>query len=41
MPKNVLGTKLKNLRRERNLTQNELSQKLGFSERYMPKLNPA
>ena len=38
MPKNTLGTKLKNLRKERNLTQNELSQKLGFSERYVAKI---
>ncbi len=38
MPKNTLGTKLKNLRKERNLTQNELSQKLGFSERYIAKI---
>jgi transcriptional regulator with XRE-family HTH domain len=38
MPKNVLGIKLKNLRKERNLTQNQLSQKLGFSERYVAKI---
>jgi transcriptional regulator with XRE-family HTH domain len=38
MPKNVLGTKLKKLRKERNLTQNKLSQKLGFSERYIAKI---
>ncbi len=38
MPKNVLGTKLKKLRKERSLTQNELSQKLGFSERYVAKI---
>lgn len=38
MPKNVLGTKLKKLRKERNLTQNELSQKLGFSDRYVAKI---
>jgi len=38
MPKNVLGTKLKNLRKEQNITQNELSQKLGFSERYIAKI---
>ena len=38
MPKNILGTKLKKLREERNLSQNELSRKLGFSERYIAKI---
>jgi transcriptional regulator with XRE-family HTH domain len=38
MPKNILGTKLKNLRKLHNLTQIELSQKLGFSERYIAKI---
>lgn len=38
MPKNILGTKLKKLREERHLSQNELSQKLGFSERYIAKI---
>jgi transcriptional regulator with XRE-family HTH domain len=38
MPENTLGTKLKNLRKERSLTQNELSQKLDFSERYIAKI---
>jgi len=35
MPETVLGTKLKKLRKEKKITQSKLSQKLGFSERYI------
>jgi transcriptional regulator with XRE-family HTH domain len=38
MPENTLGTKLKSLRKKKSLTQNELSQKLDFSERYIAKI---
>jgi transcriptional regulator with XRE-family HTH domain len=38
MPKNVLGAKLKNLRKEKNLTQSELSKILGLSENYIAKV---
>jgi transcriptional regulator with XRE-family HTH domain len=38
MPKTILGAKLKNLRKERNLTQAELSRVLGLSENYIAKV---
>lgn len=38
MPENVLGDKLKKLRKEKNLTQDKLSEKLGFSKRYISKI---
>ncbi|MCL6592290.1 MAG: helix-turn-helix transcriptional regulator [Firmicutes bacterium] len=38
MPENVLGEKLKKLRKEKGLTQEKLSQKLGFSNRYISKI---
>ena len=34
MPENALGSKLKKLRKEKNLTQGDLDNALGFSERY-------
>lgn len=38
MAKNVLGNKLKKLRKEKNLTQSELSLSLGLSENYIAKI---
>ena len=38
MPKNVLGAKLKNLRKEKSLTQSALSKTLGLSENYIAKV---
>lgn len=38
MAKNVLGNKLKKLRKEKNLTQIELSKTLGFSDNYIAKI---
>lgn len=38
MAKNVLGNKLKKLRKEKNLTQSELSLSLGLSENYIAKV---
>ncbi|TCL59709.1 DNA-binding XRE family transcriptional regulator [Hydrogenispora ethanolica] len=38
MPQNVLGAKLKKLRKEQNLTQSELSRLLGLSENYIAKV---
>jgi Predicted transcriptional regulators len=38
MPQNILGNKLKKLRKEKNLTQAELSKMLGLSENYIAKV---
>jgi transcriptional regulator with XRE-family HTH domain len=38
MPETVLGEKLKKLRKEKDLTQDKLSEKLGFSKRYISKI---
>lgn len=38
MPETMLGTKLKKLRKERNLTQEKLSSKLELSPRYIGKI---
>lgn len=38
MPENILGNKLKKLRKEKNLTQSELSKILGLSENYIAKV---
>lgn len=38
MAKNVLGNKLKKLRKEKKLTQAELSKALGFSDNYIAKV---
>jgi transcriptional regulator with XRE-family HTH domain len=38
MPETVLSKKLKKLRKEKKITQNKLSEKLGFSPRYMSKI---
>ena len=38
MSENILGTKLKKLRKEKNITQDKLSEKLGFSPRYIGKI---
>lgn len=38
MPKNILGNKLKKLRKEKKLTQSELSKILGLSENYIAKV---
>jgi transcriptional regulator with XRE-family HTH domain len=38
MPKNILGDKLKKLRKEKNLTQAELSKLLGLSKNYIAKV---
>ncbi|MGE5558146.1 MAG: helix-turn-helix domain-containing protein [Bacillota bacterium] len=35
MPETVLGVKLKKLRKEKRITQGKLSEKLGFSPRYI------
>jgi transcriptional regulator with XRE-family HTH domain len=38
MAETVLGTKLKKLRKEKKITQNKLSEKLGLSPRYIAKV---
>ena len=38
MPETMLGTKLKKLRKEKNLTQEKLSSKLDLSPRYIGKI---
>jgi transcriptional regulator with XRE-family HTH domain len=38
MPQNSLGTKLKKLRKEKKLTQSDVDKSLGFSDRYMSKI---
>ena len=38
MPENILGMKLKKLRKEKNITQDKLSEKLGLSGRYVGKI---
>ena len=37
MPENVLGAKLKKLRKEKGITQDKLSEKIGLSSRYIGK----
>jgi transcriptional regulator with XRE-family HTH domain len=38
MAETILGSKLKRLRKEQSLTQEKLSEKLGFSKRYISKI---
>lgn len=38
MPETILGAKLKKLRKEKGITQDKLSEKLGLSSRYIGKI---